>query len=191
MNRLWILLALAVGCGSLLTLAAPTPAAAATYYISSSQGSNANSGLSAQAPWKTLDKIFVKSYSSSPFAPGDQILLRRGDTWDGQIRLKANGTAASPILLGSYGTGAKPVIYGDNETAAWKPVSGYPGLYSAPVGEGSIVVKAYQGTTSLATISSTGLNLANATDLNTFLAKFTPGSFGPPMTTNTIWVKTA
>jgi len=191
MRKLWSLIAVTVLCGPVLALVSPSSAFAATYYISSSQGSNANSGLTTQLPWQTLDKIFLKSYSSSPFAPGDQILLKRGDTWDGQIRLKATGTADKPIVLGSYGDGPKPVIYGDDETVAWTPVSGFPGVYRASVGAGSVIVKAYQNTTSLSSVSATGLNLANATDLNTYLAKLTPGSFGPVMSTDTLWVKTA
>ncbi len=191
MKRFWSLIAVTVLCGPVLALISPSSASAATYYISSSQGSNANSGLTPQSPWQTLDRIFLKSYSSLPFAPGDQILLKRGDTWDGQIRLKATGTAAKPIVLGSYGDGPKPVIYGDGETVGWTPVSGFPGVYRASVGAGSIIVKGYQNTTGLASVSATGLNLASATDLNTYLAKFTPGSFGPVMSTDKIWVKTA
>lgn len=81
-------------------------AAAATYYVSDSAGNDANSGTSSAAPWKTLAKV-----SAATFSPGDQILLKAGDTWTGQtLTLHGEGTAASPITLSAYGTGAKPVI---------------------------------------------------------------------------------
>jgi hypothetical protein len=48
------------------------PPRAATYYISSSDGSDSNNALSPQSAWKNLDKIYLM-YA---FWPGDHILLR-------------------------------------------------------------------------------------------------------------------
>jgi hypothetical protein len=163
---------------------------AATYYISSSEGSDSNNGLSPQSAWKNLDKIYLK-YT---FLPGDQILLNRGDVWDGQVRISARGTAAMPVLLGSYGTGRNPVIYGDSHTLAWAPVTGYPGLFTASVGFGSTLAGAYQQTTTLTNLpvagscGGRGCNLQNPTDLRTYLTAFTPGSWG--YSDSTAWVMT-
>ncbi|MCE9545287.1 MAG: discoidin domain-containing protein [Planctomycetia bacterium] len=82
---------------------------AATYYVSASDGNDAFSGQSAKpegnnGPWKTLAK------ASTDYVPGDRILLKRGDTWNEELRPKGSGTPENPIYIGSYGEGAKPVI---------------------------------------------------------------------------------
>jgi parallel beta-helix repeat protein len=166
------------------------PVVSHTYYISSSSGSDSNDGFSAQRPWKSLDKIYL-NYT---FLPGDQILLNRGDTWDGQIVVNARGTANNPILLGSYGTGANPILYGDMHAATWTPVSGRPGVYVATAGRGSILYRAYAGTTALTYKNPGSLNLDSPADLNTYLSSFTAGSWGPDTdygaTDSSVWVKT-
>jgi hypothetical protein len=164
----------------------------ATYYISSSYGSDTNDGLSPQNAWKSLDNIFLKAYSASPFVAGEQILLNQGDTWDGQIRVNASaGTASSPIIIGTYGSGPNPILYGDNHTAIWTAVPGHPGVYQASVGWGSILGPAYVGTTQLIFISPGPYNLINPSDLNAYLDSFTPGSYGPTTTwTDLTWVRT-
>lgn len=75
------------------------------YYISSSSGSDSNAGTSPDAPWKTLDRI-----NDETFKPGDRILLKSGDTWNGVtvIDSKFTGTAEEPIVISSYGDGARP-----------------------------------------------------------------------------------
>ena len=174
-----------------LVLASPIPPRrAATYYISSSDGSDSNNGLSPQSAWKNLDKIYLMH----SFEPGDQILLNRGDVWDGQVRMSARGTVAAPALLGSYGTGPNPIIYGDSHTLAWVPLPEYPGLFRASVGSGSTLARAYQQTTALTNLpvnSSCGgrsCNLLLPTDLHTYLTAFTPGSWG--YSGSTAWVMT-
>ena len=132
------------------------PLSAATYYLSFSSGDNANDGISPQKPWKTLDRIYLKSYSSAPFQPGDHVLLNRGEAWDGQIRLYAAGTSAKPVILGAYGTGPNPIVYGDNHTAQWIAVSGHPGIFQTSLGQGSIVYGAYEGTTPLSPVRAPG-----------------------------------
>jgi len=86
-----------------------TPAEAATYYVSRSSGNDSWTGLAATpsgkaGPWKTLKR------ASAKYAPGDRILLKRGDTWNEEFHPKGEGTPEKPILIGSYGKGAKPVI---------------------------------------------------------------------------------
>jgi parallel beta-helix repeat protein len=239
-----------------LILMGGTHVDAATYFVSSSRGNDANDGLSPLQAWKSLDKIFQKCYSRVPLTPGDQVLLNRGDVWDGQIRFFAVGAPNSPVVLGSYGTGPAPIIYGDNHTAVWVPVSGHPGVYRASVGRGSIIGNtAYEGSTRLISsptnqiqmccdLNSDGkvdisdvqiainvalgktdctppydinrdgvcnvtdivrivnvalgrpdsagrqLNLAIPADLDIYLTQLTPGSFGPPTNTDTIWLRT-
>lgn len=103
-------------------------AAGTTYYVSSSTGNDSNSGTSSSTPWKTLVRASNQSYVA-----GDQILLKRGDTWtsdgiqydDGYysstrthnyyrtgFRNGSSGDPINPIILGAYGTGDKPVIKG-------------------------------------------------------------------------------
>lgn len=76
-----------------------------TYYVSFSAGNDSNNGTSSTTPWKTLSKISGKTFNA-----GDQILLKRGDTWNETLELKGTGTSTSPVYLGAFGTGAKPKI---------------------------------------------------------------------------------
>ncbi|MDR6879601.1 Ig-like domain-containing protein [Bacillus sp. 3255] len=78
-----------------------------TFYVSSSSGDDANDGLSAAAPWKTLNKV-----SSTTFIPGDKILLHAGDSWDGQLWPKGSGAEGNPIIIDQYGIGSRPLING-------------------------------------------------------------------------------
>jgi len=85
------------------------PARATTYYVSQSSGNDASSGTAAETkgndgPWKTLAK------ASKAYEPGDTILLKRGDTWDEELRPQGEGTPEKPITIGAYGEGKKPVI---------------------------------------------------------------------------------
>jgi len=82
------------------------PQAHATdYFISSSQGSDSNSGLTESASWETFANV-----NSLVLTPGDSVLLRRGDVWNQELRLQGDGTAGNLIELGAYGTGDSPVI---------------------------------------------------------------------------------
>jgi len=84
----------------------PVPVAPQTYYVSNSEGNDANNGLSSAAPWKSLSKV-----SSVTFNPGDSILLMRGDTWTGEtLYLHGSGTSSNWISLAAYGSGERPII---------------------------------------------------------------------------------
>ena len=98
----------------LVPLGAAAPAVAATaYYVSSSSGSDSNSGTSPSTPWQTFSK--VNSYTT--YGPGDQILLKSGDTWTGQtLAPNGSGTAANPILISNFGAGALPKINRNDPT---------------------------------------------------------------------------
>lgn len=88
---------------------------ATTYYISNS-GSISNSGTSSAAPWP-FSKV-----SSTVFAPGDNILFNRGETFYGSITINASGNSTSPITYGAYGTGAAPVITGFTTVSSWASI---------------------------------------------------------------------
>ncbi|MET9735448.1 right-handed parallel beta-helix repeat-containing protein [Streptomyces sp. NPDC006458] len=83
-----------------------------TYYVSASGGSDQNSGTSANSPWKSLAKV-----SATTFQPGDSILLKAGDSWNGQIWPKGSGADGAPIQINQYGTGGKPQIKGAGTVA--------------------------------------------------------------------------
>ena len=93
-----------------------TPAAAKTdrvepriFHISSSTGNDEWTGEAGSpngnaGPWKTFARAAVE------YIPGDKILLKRGDTWNEELRPKGNGNAGKPITIGAYGEGPPPVI---------------------------------------------------------------------------------
>ena len=77
----------------------------ASYYLSLS-GSDGNSGLSATSSWRSLARI-----NALQLRPGDRILLRGGDVFDGALSFDASdaGSASAPIDITSYGTGRATV----------------------------------------------------------------------------------
>ena len=100
----------------LIFLAVSTSVSATTYYVSSSGDDSAN-GLSELTPWKTLEKV---NTAFSSIKPGDKILLKRGDSFYGTLKLSASGVSENPIVISSYGTGNNPVIYGFTTLSSWK-----------------------------------------------------------------------
>jgi hypothetical protein len=89
---------------SLLTLSCV--ASATTYYVDPA-GSNANSGLSPQAPWRTLLKVGI-----STFQPGDSILFKRDGVWNEWLTPPSSGAAGNPIKFDAYGNGRPPEFTG-------------------------------------------------------------------------------
>ena len=79
-------------------------------YVSSSTGDDVNSGLSEELPKKTLSAAYAVLRDTMP----DWVLLKRGDTWDGETFAdqweKSGRSADEPMLIGSYGSGARPLI---------------------------------------------------------------------------------
>jgi hypothetical protein len=94
-------------------------AAAKNYYIAAN-GSDANTGISTTAPWKTITKL---NASFSAIVAGDSILFRSGDTFYGAIVVGKSGSSGRPIVFSSYGTGAKPVITGFVTASSWVNIS--------------------------------------------------------------------
>ena len=115
---------------------------ATTYYVSSSQGSDTNSGTSTGTPWKSLTNVYYHTFGGRVFRPGDSILLKAGDSFDGPLIINQGGTQASPMTIDRYGSGPNPIIYGDHPSATWTPVPGFPGIYSSLLGvPGEITVQ--------------------------------------------------
>jgi hypothetical protein len=77
-------------------------------YVSVSQGSDANSGLSASSPLKSIAKAKTLLRDGA----GDQLLLKKNDVFSeslGYWRISGK-SADQPLLIGSYGEGARPEI---------------------------------------------------------------------------------
>ena len=64
------------------------------YYVDATSGNDNNEGTSPQTAWKTLDKINV-----STFRPGEKILFKSGEIWNGQLAFKGSGSAKNPIIV--------------------------------------------------------------------------------------------
>ena len=79
----------------------------ADYYISSSEGDDANDGT-IDAPIKTLERL-----SLIPLKPGNTVNFKSGDRFDGHFVVNGSGTLENPITITSYGDGAKPIITGE------------------------------------------------------------------------------
>jgi hypothetical protein len=96
-------------------------ARATTYYVSSSQGSDANSGTSSTAPWATIGHV-----NAQTFNPGDSVLFRRGDEWNESLVAPSSGTSGNPITFDAYGLGAAPNLTGYYAVpaSAWENVTG-------------------------------------------------------------------
>ena len=81
------------------------PGLAATYYVDSGHGSDANAGRSQTTAWKSLSKI-----SATGFKPGDRILLHAGSVWNEQLKPQSSGAPNAPIVIDRYGDGPMPRI---------------------------------------------------------------------------------
>jgi parallel beta-helix repeat protein len=189
MLRLVRIFGLIASCSTgVSTFAASLPTSPRTYYISSTSGNDSNDGLSPNKAWQHLGMVLLKSTSKDPFQPGDKILLKRGDVWYGQIRLRANGTTDRPIVVGAYGDGPKPLIYGDDQQIRWEPVTGHKGVFSADVGNGSTLGVLYQAGQTMKIVSPPGA-LNRPEEIEAFLTTLQEGSSGPS-SGNRVWVRT-
>ena len=112
----WIapLLALAVtGCAQFPPDAPATPAAPpCRYFVDDRSGKDARSGLSPADAWQSLERA-----SAQELQPGDELLLRRGGSWNGSLHLRGGGDVLKPIRLGAYGEGTRPLIDGGMDSA--------------------------------------------------------------------------
>ena len=85
----------------------------------SSAGNDASNGLSSATPVRTLAKASSLVRNGS----GDEMLLKRGDTWHESLGTwtKSGRSASEPIVIGAYGTGARPTVASGSGRA---PVTG-------------------------------------------------------------------
>ncbi len=100
---------LVVGC--LVFLGATASSAASTTYYVDSTATCPGAGTEA-SPWCGFSVI-----DSSTFQPGDQILLKRGDSFTGEMVLYGSGTSTNYLTVSAYGSGAAPIINGNDNTS--------------------------------------------------------------------------
>jgi len=112
-------------CKSFLAPLTTSSSLAATYYIDATGGNDANDGLTEQTAWQTLGKV-----NSYPFAPGENVLFKRGERWRGFLRISSSGSADMPIVFGAYGDGPLPIIDATTLTSGWTALGN--NLYSLP-----------------------------------------------------------
>ena len=93
--------------------------AQATNYYVAANGNDRNNGRSTSSPWKSLAKV---NAMMSSFKAGDVIYFRRGDTFTGELLIKASGSSGSPLRFTAYGSGDKPIISGFERITGWSSV---------------------------------------------------------------------
>jgi Right handed beta helix region len=78
----------------------PVHPVSATVYFVSSSGNDTNSGLNANASWRTVSRV-----NDQVLSAGDQVLFEGGTTFSGSIRVAPPevGNASQPIVFSSYG----------------------------------------------------------------------------------------
>jgi len=99
----------------LLLALAPMPAGKAQtstpagrdYFVDAAAGGDERAGTSPATAWRTLERA-----ARGRLAPGDRLLLRRGNRWTGELKISATGTKARPIVVDGYGRGAPPLVQG-------------------------------------------------------------------------------
>lgn len=76
-----------------------------SYFVDCLSGSDANSGLTQAAAWKTIAKA-----NTAQLNPGDTLRLKKGCIWAEALVAGWSGTSEKPILISDYGSGAAPHI---------------------------------------------------------------------------------
>ena len=98
---------------SAVVIAMLARAACGADYHFSTRGSDSSGDGSVANPWQSIGKL-----NSLNLEPGDNVLLRAGETFAGNIVLDQNDSATSaagvfggsPISFGSFGVGSRPII---------------------------------------------------------------------------------
>ena len=83
------------------------PASSRNYYIDAENGNDTLNGYSPIYAWQTLRQVNITT-----FEPGDSILFRSGQEWQGMLFPRGSGAAERPIVVSKYGGTAKPKIHG-------------------------------------------------------------------------------
>jgi hypothetical protein len=80
------------------------------YYLDSIEGNDSNDGSSPGKAWQTLEKA-----GQGIYLPGDHILLRGGQTFNGSLILECvSGSEGLPVVISSFGTGRATISSGDS-----------------------------------------------------------------------------
>ena len=111
---------------TVVTLAALQAFSSETRYVANG-GDDAADGRTPATAWRSLKKL------SADLPPGGTGLLRCGDTFFGEIKVKGGPDAGHPTVITSYGRGAKPVLtYSKvlkDDPAIWQTGTGTVPLY--------------------------------------------------------------
>jgi len=92
-------------------------------FVSSSEGRDSNTGLTADSPVKSLSKGYALLRDGSP----DWMLLKRGDTWNEALPNwgKSGRSESEVMILGAYGEEtARPQVRPDGDTVGMQLVGG-------------------------------------------------------------------
>ncbi len=93
---------------------------ATNYYFATNGDDSKNYGLSVGSPWKSFEKL---NSLMLHLQPGDSVFFRRGDVFQGEVRITQSGAKQSVIYFGAYGKGEKPVFNGTVKVSGWKLVA--------------------------------------------------------------------
>ena len=74
-----------------------------TYYVSSSEGSDDQDGLTEDSAFGTF-----APFADIVLGPGDCVLLKRGDVWHERLLIRGSGTKDAWIFVGAYGKESAP-----------------------------------------------------------------------------------
>lgn len=96
-----------VVAGAALLFVTASSTGATTYYVDPA-GSDEAAGTRPDRAWKTLARA-----SKATLGPGDQLLLKSGARFTGQLVVNAKGTERRPARVGKHGGKAYPVIAGE------------------------------------------------------------------------------
>lgn len=91
----------------------PLQPKAQTYYVDANEGNDEADGTSPQKAWRTVARA-----SKQVLKAGDQLLLHRGQTFSGELDIRAEGTQAEPVFVSGYGNGQRPVVVG-HDASMW------------------------------------------------------------------------
>ena len=84
-----------------------TQVSAVDYYLDSQSGADRNSGTSPTLAWATLQRA-----NTQTFSPGDQLLIKAGTVYQGQLKITSSGILTQPITITRFGEGDKPRLDG-------------------------------------------------------------------------------
>ena len=93
-----------------------------TYYVSSENGDDSNSGTSEGQAFETLDKI-----NEITLKPGDRVLLEKGSVFNNQyLHIKGSGTEDQYIEVSTYGEDSERPVINTNGYGQWEQNYGTP-----------------------------------------------------------------